>query len=68
MEIELNHRSEHLAGRDQVTIAELLAHKRYAFPNIVVRVNGRLVRKGEYPSTVVREGDKVEMIHMVSGG
>jgi len=64
----LNNRNEVLDDRDQITISELLNHKNYSFPNIVVRVNGALVKKDNYSCTVVREDDQVEMIHMVSGG
>jgi thiamine biosynthesis protein ThiS len=68
MRIMLNNRHEELATSGPLTIAGLLALKNYSFPNIVVKVNGVLVRKDAYPATPVAEGDRVEMIHMVSGG
>ncbi len=68
MRILLNNREEDLSVGDQVTVSELLAYKRYAFPNIIIKINGTLVRKEFYASATIVEGDRVEMIHMVSGG
>lgn len=68
MRIMLNNRDEEITVDEPLTISGLLSYKRYAFPNIVVKVNGILIRKEHYLTTPVVEGDRVEMIHMVSGG
>ncbi|MBN1197497.1 MAG: sulfur carrier protein ThiS [Candidatus Aminicenantes bacterium] len=68
MTITLNNRDTKIPERNQMTVKQLLDHMRYVFPNIVVKVNGMLVRKGQYEDVVVRDGDKVEAIHMISGG
>jgi len=33
-----------------------------------VRINGRLVERGQYAQKVVNDGDVVEIIHLMSGG
>ncbi len=68
MRITLNHRQEELSACEPLTVAALLAIKRYSFPNIIVRINGSLIKRDAYASALIREGDQVEMIHMVSGG
>lgn len=35
---------------------------------IVVEHNGRILRRQEYASTPVQEGDVLEIVHMVGGG
>ena len=35
---------------------------------IAVEVNRMVVPRAEYPSTTLREGDAVEVIHFVGGG
>lgn len=68
MKITLNNRETEIEGHNELTVRQLLDHMRYVFPNIVVKVNGVLVRKAEYEAGVVRDGDTVEAIHMISGG
>jgi len=68
MNITLNNRETEIEDRSELTVRQLLDHLRYVFPNIVVKVNGALVRKPEYDAAKVRDGDKVDAIHMISGG
>ena len=68
MRIQLNNRDEDITVQGTLTLAGLMAHKRFTFPNIVVKLNGALIRKDAYETTQVVENDRVEMIHMVSGG
>ncbi len=51
-----------------LTIAEILARKRWSFPLVVVKVNGELVARDRYAMRSVAEGDEVEAYHLVSGG
>jgi sulfur carrier protein len=68
MIITLNNRETKIPERNQMTVKQLLDYMRYVFPNIVVKVNGVLVRKAQYEDVLVCDGDKVEAIHMISGG
>ncbi len=67
MRILLNNRKEHFDAR-QLTISELLSLKNYTFPMLVIRVNNKLVRKDDYDSTVINDGDNVSVLHLISGG
>jgi len=65
--IVLNHRMTEYPG-ERLTVAELLRAMNFTFPLIVIKVNGRLVRREEYAEALVRDGDQVEAIHLISGG
>jgi sulfur carrier protein len=67
MHIDLNNSPDQLPG-ESLTIRDILRIKNFTFPNLVVKINGKLIRKPEYDSAMVQEGDKVEIIHLISGG
>ncbi len=51
-----------------LTVKGLLQAMNFTFPLIVVKINGQLVKKEEYESSTIQEGDKVDAIHLISGG
>jgi len=67
MEIILNNRQEKIE-RDSLTIQELLEYKNFTFRMLVIKVNGKLIKKDAYNTTVIKEGDNVTVMHLVSGG
>ncbi len=69
MNIILNNREEKLqTAKESLTIAELLVLKNYSFKNLVIKINGELVKRDKRETSTLREGDRVEVIHMISGG
>jgi thiamine biosynthesis protein ThiS len=67
MKIILNNKAEEFAG-DQLTINELLQAKKFTFKMLVIKVNNQLVKKTEYDSAIVKNGDDVMVLHLISGG
>ncbi|TSA38653.1 MAG: sulfur carrier protein ThiS [Porphyromonadaceae bacterium] len=67
MNIQLNNSPDQLPG-ESLTIRDILLIKKFTFPNLVIKINGQLIRKPQYESAVVHEGDVVEIIHLISGG
>jgi thiamine biosynthesis protein ThiS len=67
MEIILNNRPESFE-KEQISISELLDIKNFTFKMLVVKVNGKLVKKGEYDSFQIKNGDDVNVLHLISGG
>jgi len=67
MKIILNNRNESLEA-DQLTINELLVVKNFTFKMLVVKVNGELVRRRDFDSTTVKDGDDVLVLHLITGG
>ena len=53
---------------DGLTIDALLREKTYTFPLKVVIVNGQVVQKARLASTVLNDGDVVEVVHLIGGG
>lgn len=67
MEIILNNTKE-VIPFDNVTVSELIRFKNFTFKLLVTKVNGKLVKKEERETHIVREGDDVMILHLISGG
>lgn len=67
MIIILNNKEESFAA-DHFTINELLQVKKFTFKMLVIKVNGQLIKKSEYDSAIVHDGDDVMVLHLISGG
>lgn len=67
MKIILNNKVEEFDA-EQFTISELLQAKKFTFKMLVIKVNGHLVKKSEYESILVKDGDDVMVLHLISGG
>jgi len=67
MKINLNNRVETFDG-DTMTISEIMKVKNFHFKMLVVKLNDNLVLKENYDIQVVKEGDDLKIIHLVSGG
>jgi thiamine biosynthesis protein ThiS len=50
------------------TVSELLKRMKYVFPNVVVKINGRLVKRTDFADTIIPDKSEVSVIHMISGG
>jgi sulfur carrier protein len=49
-------------------VASLLAQLNYVLPQIIVRLNGKLIARTAYESTRIEDGDVVDAIHPMVGG
>ena len=67
MKIMLNNRAEIIEG-DVFSISQIMVIKSFKFRMLVVRLNDRLIKKDEYETTIVKDGDDLKIIHLVSGG
>ncbi len=65
--IILNNRQESI-DVDSMTVQELLNHKNFTFKLLVVKINGKLIKRDSYDEAVIRDGDEVTVLHLVSGG
>ncbi len=68
MKITLNNRNEEFSGKEQMTVRELLDIKNFTFKFLVVKINGNVVKPEDYEEAVIIDGDKVNVIHLISGG
>jgi len=53
---------------ENMTITRILKVMNYTFRMLVVKVDGKLVKKSDYESTIVSAGADVKVIHLMSGG
>ncbi|MFA7420070.1 MAG: sulfur carrier protein ThiS [Melioribacteraceae bacterium] len=69
MKITLNNNIEVIQTvEDSLTINQLLQIKKYSFKNLVVKINEEFVKRDSYDNAKFKDGDKVDVIHMISGG
>lgn len=57
-----------LEWHEGLTISRVLELKKYTFKMLVVKINGKLVKKQDYEKTLVPNGADVKVIHLMSGG
>lgn len=63
--VKINGEEWNVAGK---TIAEYLATTKYDPKRIAVECNGEIVPKAQYLSTVLQNGDSIEIVSFVGGG
>lgn len=68
MEIKLNNRTEDIPGRGDLTVQELLDHKKFTFKFLVVKINGEVIKAEAYGTRRIFPGDNVLVLHLISGG
>jgi len=54
--------------RDGLTVAELLEALGVRRPYTAVAVNREITPRGSHATTVLRDGDRVEIVHPMAGG
>ena len=67
MNILLNNRPEAFDA-PELSITQIMQLKSFKFKLLVVKLNGVLIEKSAYACTLVRDGDELMIIHLVSGG
>lgn len=53
---------------DKLTLPDLIASLSLKPEQIAVELNHKVIRRAEWQATILREGDKVEIVHFVGGG
>ena len=67
MKITLNNREE-IIDSENLSLDELLKLKNFTFRMLVTKVNGKLIKKDERKTAIIKNGDNIAVIHMISGG
>jgi sulfur carrier protein len=60
--------SDPMRHRPGMTIQDILDERKYIFRMLAVSVNGQVVARKDYKTTVVPDEADVQVIHMISGG
>lgn len=67
MKILLNGREEEF-GNEKISVSEMLVVKKFSFRMRIIKINDLLIGKDLYDTTFIHDGDKVEMLYLMSGG
>jgi len=67
MKILLNNREEEFRNAE-ISVNEMLALKKFSFKMRIIKINGLLISKEKYDSTIIHDGDIVQMLYLMSGG
>jgi len=67
MKILLNNRDEEF-GNQTISVSEMLNLKKFSFKMRIIKINGVLIPKEKYDSTIIHDGDNVQMLYLMSGG
>jgi len=67
MKILLNNREEEFR-KETISVSEMLILKKFSFKMRIIKINGVLIAKEKYDSTIIHDGDDVQMIYLMSGG
>ena len=67
MKIDLNN-TETEVNFSEISVKDLLAEKRFTFKMLIIKINGVLVKRDDYETAIIKDGDKVDVIHLISGG
>jgi thiamine biosynthesis protein ThiS len=67
MKIILNNREEEFAEKT-ISITRMIELKKFSFRMRIIKINGSLIPKEKYDTTIIREGDNVQMLYLMSGG
>lgn len=67
MRIVLNNTVEDFEG-EKLTVDQIMKIKNFTFKMLVVKLNGAVVYKDKFDSTVVIDGDDLTILHLISGG
>lgn len=66
MLLEINGETREVPER--INLRELTEHLSLAPERLAVELNGEVVRRASWTDTLLREGDRIEIVHFVGGG
>ncbi len=68
MQITLNNRPEEITGITELSVQELIKIKNFTFHMLVTKINDKLVKKEVRANAIIKDGDNVVVMHLISGG
>ena len=67
MKILLNSREEEFRS-ESISVNDMLSLKKFSYKMRIIKINGILISKEKYNSTIIHDGDDVQMLYLMSGG
>jgi sulfur carrier protein len=67
MNLQIN--GEAIKMASELTVTQLLSNRNVEMPDMVsVELNGNILNRQMFDSTIVRDGDRVEFLYFMGGG
>ena len=51
-----------------MTVSEMLEIRKFTFRLRIIKINGELIPRNKYATTLIHDGDNVQMLYLMSGG
>ena len=67
MNIIINNKEEYFE-EEKLLLPELLKLKNFTFKMLVIKINGVLIKKSDWDTSEIKDGDVVIVLHLISGG
>jgi len=67
MKILLNNRIEEFI-EESISVSEILLQKKFSYKMRIIKINNLLIEKEKYDTTIIHDGDNVQMLYLMSGG
>jgi sulfur carrier protein len=67
MTIILNNREEQFEA-EILSVSKMLELKKFSFKMRLIKINDMLIARDKYDSTFIHDGDRVQMLYLMSGG
>lgn len=68
MQIILNDREEYIESNTPITVRQLLDIRKMTFRMFLVRINENIIKKEDYNTALIQNGDNVKVHYIMSGG
>lgn len=68
MKLVINGKDEELAGIESITVIDLLTRNDVNPEMVSVEVNDSVLKKEEFTTTLLKDGDRVEFLYFMGGG
>jgi len=59
---------EEMEFEEGMTVEDVLKKKKYTYRLITVIINGEVIPRDRYSVHKIKDGDKIDVIHIMSGG
>jgi thiamine biosynthesis protein ThiS len=67
MKFLLNNREEEFEA-ETISVSDMLILKHFSYKMRIIKINSILIQKDKYDTTIIRPGDDVQMLYLMSGG
>lgn len=66
MQVQVNGESREIS--QEASLEELLLSLSIPRERVAIELNQKVIRRAEWPVSILREGDRIEIVHFVGGG